>query len=97
MTGRLSVHACSLMGGGVTIGGDVNISPDVRILTADHDPDSETFMGRHRPVVVQDRVWLATGATVLPGANVAVGAVLGAGAVASGRLEADCIYVGNPA
>lgn len=83
--------------GGLEIGSHVNISPEVRLLTADHDPDDMAFTGRERPVVVADRAWLATGAIILPGTTVGEGAIVSAGAVASGALEAWSIYVGNPA
>jgi acetyltransferase-like isoleucine patch superfamily enzyme len=83
--------------GGIVIGDDVAISPDCRILTADHDPDSPTREYRERQVTIGDRTWLGTGATLLPGTHVADGCVVGGGAVAHGLLEEFGIYVGNPA
>jgi maltose O-acetyltransferase len=83
--------------GGLTIGDDVAIAPHCRILTADHDADSPTREYRERAVVIGDRVWLGTGACLLPGTNVGTGAVVGAGAVAHGALDGFSIYAGNPA
>jgi acetyltransferase-like isoleucine patch superfamily enzyme len=83
--------------GGILIGDDVAISPDCRILTADHDPDSPTREYRERSVTIGDRTWLGTGATLLPGTHVADGCVVGGGAVAHGSLDEWAIYVGNPA
>jgi maltose O-acetyltransferase len=83
--------------GGLRIGSTVNISPGVTILTADHDPDSPTFAGRHRPVDIGDRCWVATKAVVLPGTVLGEGAVVGAGAVVRGEVEPWMIVAGNPA
>jgi acetyltransferase-like isoleucine patch superfamily enzyme len=83
--------------GGLTIGSDVNISPEVLVLSGDHDPNSPTFVSRPRPVVISDRVWLATRALVLPGTHVGEGAVVAAGAVVHGVVPAWTIVGGNPA
>jgi acetyltransferase-like isoleucine patch superfamily enzyme len=83
--------------GGLEIGSLVNISPDVMILTADHDVTSATFDGRTAPVQVADRAWLATRAIVLPGARIGEGAVVAAGAVVHGEVPPWTIVGGNPA
>jgi acetyltransferase-like isoleucine patch superfamily enzyme len=83
--------------GGIVIGDDVAISPDCRILTADHDPDSPTREYRERKVTIGCRTWLGTGAMLLPGTCVADGCVVGGGAVAHGTLDDFGLYVGNPA
>jgi acetyltransferase-like isoleucine patch superfamily enzyme len=83
--------------GGLTIRSDVNISPEVMVLTGDHDPNSPTFESRSRPVVISDRVWLATRAFVLPGSFIGEGAVVAGGAVVHGEVPAWTIVGGNPA
>jgi acetyltransferase-like isoleucine patch superfamily enzyme len=83
--------------GGIVIGSDVAISPKCCILTADHDPDSPSREYRERPVVIGDRAWLGTGATLLPGTSVGTGSVVGSNAVAHGSLAEFGLYVGNPA
>ena len=83
--------------GGLTIGDDVAIAPYCRILSADHDADSPTRTYRERAVSIRDRAWLGTGACLLPGTDVGTGTVVGAGAVAHGKLDDFGIYVGNPA
>lgn len=83
--------------GGIVIGDDVAISPECRILTADHDPDSPTREYRERQVVIGNRTWLGTGATLLPGTHVSDGCVVGGSSVAHGHLGEFGIYVGNPA
>ena len=67
------------------------------MLTAEHDPQSASFDGRVRPVVIGDGAWLAYRALVLPGAVVGEGAVVAAGAVVRSPVAARTIVAGNPA
>jgi maltose O-acetyltransferase len=84
-------------GGGLVIGSLVNISPEALLLTTEHDPDSPNFDGRDREVVVEDRVWIASRAIILPGATIGEGAIVAAGAVVSGEVPTWSIVAGNPA
>lgn len=91
-------RGCLLDGrGGLRIGRWVNISPDVRLVTADHDPQSPEFAGRLGAVEVGDRAWLALGAVILPGARIDEGALVAAAAVVRGHVPARTIVAGNPA
>jgi acetyltransferase-like isoleucine patch superfamily enzyme len=83
--------------GDITIGNNVNISPEVMILTAYHDPDSETFSGLHKAVVVEDYAWIATRALILPGVTIGRGAVVAAGSVVTKDVAPQTIVGGNPA
>lgn len=83
--------------GGLTIGPRVNIAPEAALLSADHDPQSPTFAGRARAVVVGEGVWIAYRAIVLPGAELGDGVVVAAGGVARGSIPARTIVGGNPA
>src|SRR5450432_4231357 len=67
--------------GEIIIGQNVSISQQVVILTADHDADSQEFIGRKRKVVIEDLVWIGTNAMILPGVNIGMGAVVAAGAL----------------
>lgn len=84
-------------GGGLVIGSLVNVSPDVELFTTEHDPDSPSFEGRSREVIVGDRAWIAARAIVLPGTIIGEGAVVAAGAVAHGEIAPWSIVAGNPA
>ncbi len=84
-------------GGGLEIGDFVNISPEVLLLTTEHDPQSPSFQGRSRAVRIGSRVWIASRAIVLPGATVGDGALIGAGAVVRGEVQPWRIVAGNPA
>jgi maltose O-acetyltransferase len=83
--------------GGLRIGSRVTISPEVMILTADHDPQTRDFAGRTRAVTIGDDVWIATRAIILPGACIEDGAVVAAGGVVHGVVPAWTIVAGNPA
>ncbi len=83
--------------GGLAIGDHVSISPEVVVLTADHDRDDPRFPLRHRRVVIEDHVWIGMRALILPGVRIGKGAVVGAGAVVSRDVEPLSIVVGVPA
>lgn len=90
---------CSLDGrGGIAIGDNVNLAPEVMVLTASHDPDdTEGFSGITKPVHIGDYAWIATRAIILPGTTIGRGAVVGAGSVVTRDVEPDTIVAGNPA
>ena len=83
--------------GGIEIGANTSISPEVHIISADHDPDSDTFEGRTRRVVIGSHVWIGTRAIVLPGVTIGDGAVIAAGAVVSKSVCALSVVAGVPA
>ncbi|EKQ67114.1 acetyltransferase (isoleucine patch superfamily) [Leptolyngbyaceae cyanobacterium JSC-12] len=89
---------CVLDGRGeILIGNNVNISPEVMILTAYHNPDSEDFAGVEKSVIVEDYAWLATRALILPGVKIGRGAIVAAGSVVTKDVPPQAIVGGNPA
>ncbi len=80
--------------GGVAIGAGTYVGPGVSFLTTHHGGD---FANVTRPIVVGERVWIGGGAILLPGATVADGVVIGAGAVVRGELPEAGLYAGVPA
>ena len=83
--------------GSITVGNNVNISPEVMILTAYHDPDDEDFAGVEKPVVIEDYAWLATRSLILPGVKIGRSAIVAAGSVVTKDVPPDAIVGGNPA
>jgi acetyltransferase-like isoleucine patch superfamily enzyme len=81
----------------VTICENVNLSTEVAIWTAQHDPQSATFDVEYGPVTVEERAWLSFRATVLPGVTIHEGAVLAAHAVATKDIPPYSIAGGIPA
>ena len=64
--------------GGLMIGENVSISPEVHLITADHDIQSEDFHGRKAQITINERVFIGSRATVLPGVTIHEGAVVAA-------------------
>jgi acetyltransferase-like isoleucine patch superfamily enzyme len=88
--------------GGITIGREVGIAPQVSILTSTHrDPgrDRAIMSGEidARPVVLEDFCDVGVGAIILPGVTVGRGAQVGAGAVVTRDVPPFAIVAGNPA
>jgi acetyltransferase-like isoleucine patch superfamily enzyme len=83
--------------GGLRIGNNVSISAEVCILTADHDLSSADFSSRCRPVVIGDRAFIGTRATILPGVNLGCGSVVAAGAMVTKDVPDFTVVAGVPA
>jgi maltose O-acetyltransferase len=84
----------------VTIGSDVQIGPNVQLLTPAHELGTERRRAgweRAAPVTIGDNVWLGGGVIVCPGVTVGENTVVGAGAVVTKDLPAGVLAVGNPA
>jgi maltose O-acetyltransferase len=84
----------------ITIGDDVQIGPNVQLLTATHPVDARSRREKWEsgaPIVIGDNVWLGGGAIVLPGVEIGADTVVGAGAVVTRDLPAGVVAVGNPA
>lgn len=93
----------------VTLGDDVLIGSKVHIT--DHNHGQYSGPGPHSspdqapglrtlsvaPVVIESRVFLADGVIVLPGVRIGSGTIVGANAVVTTDLPADCLCVGAPA
>lgn len=83
--------------GGITIGDCVDIAQDVNIWTEQHDYNSADYKASSAPVVIEDYVWIATRATVLPGVTIGRGAVVATGAVVTKDVPPLAIVAGVPA
>lgn len=84
----------------ITIGDDVQIGPNVQLLTPTHPVDARRRRDKWEaalPISIGDNVWLGGGAVVLPGVTVGENTVVGAGAVVARDLPPDVVAVGNPA
>ncbi len=86
--------------GRITIGNDVQIGPNVQLLTATHPVDPELRRAKWEggePISIGDNVWLGGGVIVCPGVSIGENTVVGAGAVVVHDLPANVLAVGNPA
>lgn len=83
--------------GGLSIGSNVNISAEVAIYTAGHDPQSPDFNDFLKPVIINHYVWIGTRAMIMPGVVIGQGAVILPGAVVTHNVEPYDIVGGTPA
>lgn len=84
----------------ITIGDDVQIGPNVQLLTPTHPVEPEPRRQKWeaaRPISIADNVWLGGGAIVLPGVTIGENSVVGAGAIVTRDLPANVVAAGNPA
>jgi maltose O-acetyltransferase len=84
----------------ITIGADVQIGPNVQLLTPTHELEPERRRAgweRAMPVAVGDNVWIGGGAIVCPGVTVGADSVIGAGAIVTKDVPPGVLAVGNPA
>ena len=84
----------------VTIGDDVQIGPNVQLLTPTHPLDAQLRRDKWEaaePIVIGNNVWLGGGVIVCPGVTIGDDTVVGAGAVVTRDLPAGVLAAGNPA
>jgi acetyltransferase-like isoleucine patch superfamily enzyme len=88
--------------GGVTIGEDCLLGPNVTIVSENHRFDSLAAPIREQghdrsPVVIGDDCWIGAGAVVLKGVTIGRGAVVAAGAVVTRDVPEFAVVAGVPA
>ena len=76
----------------VRIGRDTCISQGAYLGTGNHDWTSPAFDLVTAPITLEDQCWVGARASVAPGTYMEQGAVLGMGAVGTGRLNSWTIY-----
>jgi maltose O-acetyltransferase len=84
----------------ITIGDDVQIGPNVQLLTPTHPVDPGPRRDKWEaaePITIGNNVWLGGGVIVCPGVTIGENTVVGAGAVVPKDLPANVVAVGNPA
>lgn len=90
-------------GNGVKIGNDVLISPSCVLAPVNHayrERSRTVIEQRFGPsrggIVIEDDVWIGANTTVLDGARIGRGAVIGANSLVRGELKPYLVYAGNP-
>ena len=84
-------------GGELVIGKNVDIAQEVNIWTLEHDYNDPHYLAKGNSVVIDDYVWIASRATILPGVHIGRGAVVAAGAVVTKDVPPMTIVGGVPA
>lgn len=93
-------HDCTIMDlGGVDIGDEVMIGPNVQIITSGHplDPATRRSTIVADPIRIEQGVWIAAGATIIGGVTVGRDAVVAAGAVVTEDVPPRTMVAGVPA
>lgn len=93
-------HGCTIVAvGGVEIGDDVMIGPNVQLVSGGHplDPKTRRSACTCAPIRIGRGVWIGAGATVLQGVVVGDDAVVAAGAVVTGDVPPRTVVGGVPA
>ena len=84
----------------VVIGADVLIGPNCSLYTAIHPTEPGPRRAKWEssaPITIEDNVWLGGSVVVCPGVTIGENSIIGAGAVVTRDIPANCIAVGNPA
>lgn len=81
----------------ISIGNNVCISQGAFLVTGNHNYKKTSFDLILAAIHIDDGVWIGAKAIVCPGTVCASHAVISAGAVVSGNIDAFTIYKGNPA
>jgi maltose O-acetyltransferase len=84
----------------ITIGDDVQIGPNVQLLTPTHPIEPRPRRDKWEsaePITIGDNVWLGGGVIVCPGVTIGENTVVGAGAVVTRDLPSNVVAVGSPA
>jgi len=85
--------------GGLDIGDDVLIGPNVSLITAGHpvEPSQRRAVTIGKPIVIKRNVWIAAGATIIGGVTVGENSVVAAGSVVTKDVPPNTLVGGNPA
>src|ERR1700733_13115982 len=85
--------------GGLDIGDDVLIGPNVSLITSGHplEPSQRRASVIAKPIVIERNVWIAAGAMIIGGVTVGENSVVAAGSVVTKDVPPNILAGGNPA
>ena len=84
-------------GGKIIIGNNVDIAREVNIWTLEHDPNDDYHKTKGGDVIIEDYVWIASRATILPNVKIGRGAVIASGSIVTKDVPPMNIVAGIPA
>lgn len=89
-------HLVTVALGGITIGDNVQIAPNVTLLTANHDQNDLQLLHCY-PINIENNAWVGAGAKIMPGVTVGQGAIVASGAVVTKDVPDRTVVAGVPA
>lgn len=99
-----AVGAQSFLGGqgGITIGNDVIMGPQVKIFSENHSYKNIDVVIRkqgesRKGVVIEDNCWIGSGVVILDGVTISKGCIIAAGSVVTKSILQNSIVAGVPA
>lgn len=84
-------------GAKIRIGNNTDIAQETNIWTLEHDVNDDYHASSGGDVIIEDYVWIASRATILPNVLIGKGAVIASCALVSKDIEAYSIVAGVPA
>lgn len=95
------LHAVLYEGGRVIIGEDCMFSHNVQVWQTDTHPIFDEKTGKRinkaRNITIGDHVWMGANATLLGGADIGSGSIVGMNSVTSSKVPSHVVIAGNPA
>ena len=82
--------------GGITIEDNVIISPNVQLISNNHDP-YDRYVITCKPILIKQGALIGAGATILPGVTIGKYAIIGANSVVSKDIPDFGVAIGTPA
>jgi acetyltransferase-like isoleucine patch superfamily enzyme len=100
---KCTINGCTILSyRSVVIGDNVNLSPEVIIMDSPGHSADKTISDsvdniKIAPVTIENDVWIALRAMIMPGVTIGHHAVVGAGAIVTKDVPPHCVVAGNPA
>ena len=80
--------------GGITIEDNVIISPNVQLISNNHDP-YDRYVITCKPILIKEGALIGAGATILPGVTIGKYAIIGANSVVSKDIPDFGVAIGT--
>ncbi len=83
---------------GIKIGENFLFAPGIKIISSNHDFLSRGKSVESKPIIIGSDVWLGANVVILPGVELADGAIVGAGSIVTKSFtQKNSVIAGNPA